>query len=228
VKRESREFGYVIRLCVISGIVLAALSCATSHRGPKAFASVRRVDFEAADGRVAIRLEPRGESIRVEGRGGIVLATIRADAERLVVEDAHGRAIWFIESPGPQERRIRVRTPGDEGVAFEVKRDPDGDLEVRDEYGRRTLVAKRRAYGYKIVSGEGEAVARVRARPGKISVRNRSGTTYLSTRDEIPVEAVALLMMETLPIEAAAGLGVAVAFWIPQDAPTAPLDSESR
>ena len=203
-------------------LVLATLSCATSSGKGGALADARRVDFLAADGKVGIRIDPRDGLVRVEGRRGTALATVRGEGDRLAVADANGRTVYYVERPGSEERRLHVRSAADERVVYELKLDPDGDLKVRDESGRRISAAKRRDYGYKVVSGDGETVARVRARSGKISVRDPSGATYLSTRASIPPDAVALLILEALPIEAAAGLGVALAFWSPPEAPAPP------
>ena len=56
-------------------------------------------------------------------------------------------------------------------------------------------------------------------RAGKISVRDHTGLTYLTTRDSISTRAVALLSLEALPVGAASGLGVATAFWVGNPAP---------
>ena len=201
--------------CFTLTFAIAATSCATNQTEGGAFPHATRIDFEANDGEVAIRLEPWQQSIRVSGRGGVVLAMIHSRGDHLIVADGEGRTLWRIEPPGPAHSRFRVTSPGALRPAFEVQREPDGDLEVYDESGRRISIAKHRSYGYKVVSGEGEELGSIRERPGKISIRDASGTTYLSTRGVLPVEAVAFLVIEALPIEVAVGLSVAVAFWSP-------------
>ena len=103
-----------------------------------------------------------------------------------------------------------------------MRLDPDGDLKVEDAGGTRVAEVKKRDYGYKIVvPGQGD-VAKVRVRPQKVSIRNRQGVTYLATRDRIEPEAAAILAVERLPFEAAAGLAVALGIWTPSLVATSP------
>jgi hypothetical protein len=193
--------------------------CASEVSAPAAFQNAERIDFDDAAGRTALRLEPDSDSIRVEGPRGALIATVREKSGELVVENAAGEATWLIDESDDDRLRLRVRAASSDRVAFNLKEEPDGDLKIDDANGERIAVAKRRAYGFKVVSGAGETLARIRLRSGKISVRDAAGLTYLTTRDAISTRAAALLVIESLPVEVASGLGVATAFWTRGAAP---------
>jgi len=211
---QTRRFKQSLTLALFFfGVGLAfGPGCASTGPTPSAFPSGHPVVFDSEDGSTAFRLAPNADSITLSNGKKEKLASVRESRGRLVVEDAMGHAAWFIHRhPG---KFLRLRVIGDDGVtAFIIKADSDGDLKVDDGNKRRIAVAKRRDYGFKLVDAGGKLIARIRSRSGKTSVRDAAGTTYLTTRDAIPAEAVALLVFERFPIEVAAGLGVATAFW---------------
>jgi hypothetical protein len=189
------------------------LGCASAGPTPVAFPSAHPVVFDAEDGATAFQLAPNGESISLRNGKKAVLASVRESGGRLAIEDASGEVAWFIERRPGASLRLRVIEAKNGATAFVIKSDSDGDVKVENGEKKRMAVAKRRDYGFKLVDPGGKLIARIRSRSGKTSVRDAAGTTYLTTRDAIPAEAVALLVFERFPIEVAAGLGVATAFW---------------
>jgi len=206
----------------MAGLALSVCACVSSDYRPRVFADVGSVSFESADGRLAIRFQAAAQVVQIEGVGGSPVASVRVEGERLIVDDSRGEALWFIDPDWPRLRLFELRRPGDETARFRLRLDPDGDLKVEDAGGTRVAEVKKRDYGYKIVvPGQGD-VAKVRVRPQKVSIRNRQGVTYLATRDRIEPEAAAILAVERLPFEAAAGLAVALGIWTPSLVATSP------
>ncbi len=219
MKAERPNTRYAIHPIALIALLAFASGCASNTLAPSAFGTSAQIDFDDADGRTALRLEPDGNSIRVEGPKGRLIATVRENSDVLRVDDAAGESKWIIQKIPGERLHLRVRSAPSNRIAFELKEEPDGDLDIDDGNGNRIATAKQRSYGYKLVSSEGNTLARVRLRSGKISVRDHTGLTYLTTRDSISTRAVALLALETLPVEAASGLGVATAFWAGNPSP---------
>lgn len=219
MKAEYPNTRYAIRSLVFIALLACTYGCASNTLSPAAFGTATRIDFDDADGRTALRLRPDGDSVRVEGPKSSLIATVREGSDGLRVDDARGKATWIIEEIDDEQLHIRVRGASSNRIAFELKEEPDGDLQIDDGDGNRIATAKQRSYGYKLVSSKGKTLARVRSRAGKISVRDHTGLTYLTTRDSISTRAVALLALEALPVEAASGLGVATAFWVGSPSP---------
>jgi hypothetical protein len=130
-----------------------------------------------------------------------------------VIEASDGSSRGFVEPPSIQRRGFVVFAPDGEGGLFELRREPDGDLEVFDASGRVIYEAKSRDYGFKVVDADGRVESKIRKRDGKISVRNASGSTFMSTRDAISPAAAATLSMDGLRFEYAAALCVAISYW---------------
>lgn len=219
MKAESPNRRYAIHSIVFFALLACTPGCASNTLLSPAFGSSTQVDFDDAAGRTVLRLKPDGDSIRVEGPKGALIATVSEKSDTLRVDDAGGKATWIIEEVHGERLHLRVRSASSNRVAFDLKEEPDGDLDIDDGDGNRIATAKQRSYGYKLVSAEGKTLARIRSRAGKISVRDHTGLTYLTTRDSISIRAVALLSLEALPVEAASGLGVATAFWVGNPAP---------
>ena len=208
---QSLRFSRALAMTLL--LIGYSLGCASSGTRPAAFPSAHPVVFDSEDDVTAFRLRPVTDSILFENRKNKVLASVREESGRLVVENSAGQVAWYVERRSGKNLRLLVRSARDESVAFTIKADSDSDIKVEDGEKKLIAVAKRRDYGFKLSSATGELIARVRSRSDKTSVRDGQGTTYLTTRDPIPPEAVVLLVFEQFPVEVAAGLGVATAFW---------------
>jgi hypothetical protein len=173
----------------------------------------QRVDFKAADGRLAFRLEPSEKGVRVEDGAGDILFVLRLQEEALAIEDSLGQPIGVVVPPKKGKGRYRVLSSDGKTLLFELRLEPDGDLEVVDVDGKVINEAKQRDYGFKVFDERGEFLTKIRLTETKISLRDPSGTTYLSTRARVPAKSVAAIALEGLKFEYATALGVAIAHW---------------
>ncbi len=204
----------VTRICVAWSLVLHLFACASTSEDDRMLGGPTRAIFEAANGKTALRFDVDDGTLQLRGAEGELLAVVRRDADRLLVSGPAPGRQWIIERTA--ERRLAVSRPEAEIPSYSLRVDPDGDLKVAGEDGERLAVAKHRDYGYKIVSGDGAMLGKLRSRSGKHSLRDDSGLTYLSTHAPIPSASVALLSLEALPLDVAAGLAAAVAIWPPE------------
>ena len=192
--------------------LVAAVACAHGPAGggtrlPEA------IDFAAYDGELAFRIQPTGDSIRVEDGAGNVIVVLRLRKQSLAIEDARGRLVGVVLPPSEGRRGYRLLSPNSERTLFELRSESDGDFKIIDTRDALVYEVKRRDYGFKVLDRNGEVESRIRLGTNKISVRNASGVTFLSTRDPFPLESVAALSLEDLRFEYAAGLSIALVHW---------------
>jgi hypothetical protein len=198
-------------LCLFALAVTAA-ACATL---PAAGGLSLRHDvgFEGADSTTAFELRPNATAIDVESATNQLLARLTLDGARLRVENGEGELRGFVVPPATGSRSYHVIQADGSTQLFEFSREPDGDLNLKDAAGAYVYKIKLRDNGYKVEDMAGATETRIRAREGKISLRNASDETVLSTRDPFSAEAAAAISLEKVPFEFAAGLAVAVSHW---------------
>ena len=174
-----------------------------------------RVHFQGHDGKDVIRIEPTRAGIRVEDGTGKVLVGLRLLEENLAIEDPRGELVALVLPPSSDRRGYSVVSADRSEEICALRSEPDGDLTVYDSEATRLYEAKRRDYGFKVLDREGRTESKVRVRAEKISLRDPSGVTFLTTRDPFPPSSVAALAFEGLRFEYALGLSIALAHWPP-------------
>lgn len=201
-----------VPLRIAAVFLVVALACA---HGPKGggLGLPGAVDFETHDRRLAFRLKPTDDGLRVEDGAGDLLAAVRMREGSLAIEDAQSRLLGFVRPPSDQDRAFLVLAPDGRRVLFELHIEPDGDLKVFDGNDELVCQAKRRAYGFKLLNRDGEVESRIRLGSNKISVHDASGVTFLFTRDPLSLESVAMIMLDEVRFEHAVGLAVAMTYW---------------
>jgi hypothetical protein len=196
-------------------LVLGAMAWVGCMAGPGSTSPLSEVRFESGIDRVAFEFSPSRDGVDVVGRDRRLLLRIEFDDDRVVIIDpTAGEVAAVTRLPTGAHRGYRLADANDVALRSEIRIEADGDLEVRDSNEAVLYKLKRRDYGFKIVDGNGESIARVRrSSGGKLSVRDESHLTYLQTRDPIPVEAVALIALPGLSFAEATGLAVAAWIW---------------
>jgi len=168
------------------------------------------VDFRNVAEATSFRLQPADGAIRAEGGGGELLALVELRGDQFSVVDSRGRLVASVRFATDRPGDVHLLSPAGT-LLLRLSTEPDGDLRVEDAEGAIVYKAKRRDYGFKVVDGDGRLESRIRLRKSKTSLRDASGTTYLTTRDFLPADAVAILSMESVRFEHAVGLSVALA-----------------
>ncbi|MCA9502303.1 MAG: hypothetical protein H6748_06145 [Spirochaetaceae bacterium] len=178
------------------------------------------VRFESGTETEAFEIRAGVERIELIDRSGLLVAEIRRADRGLVVRDARGRPLGWVTREAASERPSHYWAERAEGEAtLELKQESDGDFELEDATGETLYKLKLRDYGFKIVDATGRDVVRVRRSDGgKTSIRDADGLTYLMTRDAIPVEVAAVLVLPGLSFSQASLLAASV-WGLPQVEP---------
>ncbi len=196
--------------------VFALAACSLCCAGKPGDTPSKRSSFvlDGPGGDRAFVLVTNGDVVVVEDGHNKRLASLRWEPAGVTIADGSGRDRGRVVTVEAGTYRV-LTTSG--STLFELSYEPDGDMKLTDGDGRSLYEIKRRDYGYKLLDASGGVAARVRSRSGKLSVRDANGTTFLSTRDPIPLQSLVALMLEEIPLEYAAGLAVALM----RDAPEA-------
>ncbi len=203
-------------ICICLWLLVTGSGCALFQTASPTGGQIRwagRVDFDALDGRLAFRLEPSANGVRVKDGAGAVLLSLRLRDETLVIDNSLGKPIGVVVPPEQAGGRYRILSSDDRALLFELRLEPDGDLEIIDENGKVINEAKRRGYGFKVVDESGEMSSKIRISENKISLSDASSTTYLSTRDPMPAVSAAAIAFEGLKFQYAVAFAVAIAHW---------------
>jgi hypothetical protein len=196
-------------------LVLAAMVWVGCLGGSSLPSPVSEVRFESGLDRVAFELSPSRDGVDVVGRDRRSLFRIEFDEDHLSVIDSQEEIVSVVTRlPPGAHRGYRLVNANGAGLGTDIRIEADGDLEVRDSSESVVYKLKRRDYGFKILDGKGQSIARVRrSSDGKLSIRDENHLTYLKTRDAIPIEAAALIALPGLSFAEATGLAVAVWIW---------------
>ena len=210
MSRQSRSLRSAATFLVLAAT--AWVGCLGGSALPSPLSEVR---FESGVDRVAFELSPSRDGVDVVGRDRRSLLRIAFAEDRLfVIESQEGVVAVVTRLPTGAHRGYRLADANDVDLRTDIPIEADGDLEVRDSSEAVVYKLKRRDYGFKIVDGKGEPIARVRrSSDGKLSIRDESHLTYLKTRDAIPVEVAALIALPGLSFAEAMGLAVAAWIW---------------
>ena len=171
------------------------------------------IKFDGPDSAGLMKLVPRRERVKLEDANGELLARFTLDAGRLRVERAPRELVGFVVPPGEGGRGLQILDARGGKLIYQLVREPDGDLKLEDHGHNVLYVLKLRDYGFKTVDAGGAVQSRVRVKPKKVSLRDASGRTTLSTRDAIPPAAAACFTLGDLSLEFQTGLALGVIQW---------------
>jgi hypothetical protein len=166
------------------------------------------VEFDGPDGKRLWKLESDVGNVELEDAYSRDLHEFRPQRGGITFEDSAGRDLEVQGADGGL--LLRDRATG--VLLYRLRPERDGDYRLEEGEGTVVYQMKRRDYGYKVL-GAGERMFKVRRKPGKISIRDRTGATILSTRDSFPPLAASCFCFDTLPIEMRAGLALGVVHW---------------
>jgi hypothetical protein len=171
------------------------------------------IKFDGPGDARVMKLVPRKEQVKLEGAHGELLARFAMDGGRLRVEREPHEAAGFIAPPGEGARGLQVLDGSGGKLMYQLLREPDGDMRLEDDAGKLLYKLKLREYGFKTVDASGAVQSRVRVKPGKVSLRDATGQTTLSTEDEIPPAAAACFTLVDLPLAYQTGLALGIIHW---------------
>jgi len=177
------------------------------------------ITFEAVDGQAVLRITPDGDAVHIEDGAGTELLRLVLEPGRITILNAEKKPIGAVLPPTAEGRGYRVVTDDEAPPIFELRPEPDGDFRVLDGNAALVYRAKLRDYGFKIVDRDGKVRSRVRSKNTKTSLRDRSGVTFMTTRDALSAASAAALALEDLRFAYAVALSVAMVQWEPGAAP---------
>ncbi len=171
------------------------------------------IEFDGLDSARVMKLVPRRERVKLEDANGELLARFTLDAGRLRIEREPRELAGFIALPGEGGRGLQILDARSGKLIYQLLREPDGDLKLEDGNRKLLYKMKLRDYGFKTVDAGGAVQSRVRVKPGKVSLRDATGRTTLSTEEEIAPAAAACFTLGDLPLVYQTGLALGIIHW---------------
>lgn len=166
------------------------------------------IKFKQADGseRFSLKFKPDGAKL-VDGQDReLVRLTLDAN-QKIKIKDAEDSVLGYVVS---QDGYWKLENAEQTEELYILRQQPDGDLKLEDGRDRALYRIKLRDYGYEIETPEKQSLYKVKAKEGKISLRDASDQTVLSTRSAILPAAVACFGFDELTPEQQAALAYAV------------------
>ncbi len=160
-----------------------------------------------------MKLVPRRERVKLEDANGELLARFTLDAGRLRIERVPHELAGFVVPAGEGGRGLQILDARGGKLIYQLVREPDGDLKLEDGNRKLLYKMKLRDYGFKTVDAGGAVQSRVRVKPGKVSLRDATGRTTLSTEEEIAPAAAACFTLGDLPLVYQTGLALGIIHW---------------
>lgn len=167
------------------------------------------IEFEGTDGSRLFQLEPDREKVELEDAQGRDVADFRYRGSEIAFEDANGRPLEVLST---SDNGLLMRDRDTRKILYRFQPEPDGDYDLEDATGQSVYRVKWRNYGFKVIDGLGKEL-KVRLKRGKISVRDRSGKTILSSRDLTSPLAASCFCFSSLPLEMQAAMCLGVLYW---------------
>lgn len=172
------------------------------------------IKFDGPDGARSLKILPRPGMVKLEDGEDRLLARFKLVGERLEVERGEPRELLgFVARPPDGSPGIHILAPEQGKVRYRVLREPDGDVRLENGAGTLLYKLKKRDYGFKTVDARDRVQSRLRQRSSKVSVRDATGETTLSTDDPVSPAAAAFLTLGSLPVESRVALLLGVVHW---------------
>ncbi len=151
-----------------------------------------KVKFKLGNDKTAYSFKPADGGAKWVDGDEKELARFRVYADRIKVKNPDDSEAGNIRiSP----TRLKVEGANGEKLC-ELQRQSDGDWKLDDADEQLVYRIKVRDYGFEIESPDDKSLFKIKKKGDKISVRNPAEETILSTKDDVPLLAVAVLMLE--------------------------------
>lgn len=171
--------------------------------------AVDQLKFKRDDGSEAFSIKFQPDGAKWVDSNDQELARFNLDENQKVkIKDASDNVLGFIVI---KDGYWKVENAEQTQELFILRRQDDGDYKLEDGSDTQIYRIKKRDYGYEIETPEKESLYKVKvSEDGKVSLRNASDETVISTRAPIAPIAVASFGFDVLSPEQQAALAFAV------------------
>ncbi len=174
----------------------------------KADALTDSVKFKRDSGADAFSLKPKDNGAKFVDGNDKELARLTVDANQKVkIKDASDKVLGYVVK---KEGYWKIEDANQTKELFILRHQSDGDYKLEDGANTQIYRIKVRSDGFEIETPQKQSLYKVEAKEEKISLRNASEKTILSTKSKILPIAVACFGFDKLSREQKAALAYAV------------------
>ncbi|NEP17114.1 MAG: hypothetical protein F6J97_09430 [Leptolyngbya sp. SIO4C1] len=170
--------------------------------------TAEQLRFKREDGSEAfsIKFKPDGAKL-VDGRDQELARFNLDENQKLKIKGPNEEVLGYVVA---KDGYWKLENADQTKELFILRRREDGDYKLEDGNDTQLYRIKVRDYGYEIETPQKESLYKVRVNDGKVSLRNASGETVISTKSPIAPIAVASFGLDALSPEQQAALAFAI------------------
>lgn len=131
----------------------------------------------------------------------------RDDQQKIKIKNAADQTLAYVV---PAADHWKLENANQTEELYILRRQNDGDYKLEDAADREIYRIKQRDYGFEIETPTKQSLYKIKVKDGKVSLRDASDQTILSTRSPLSPIAMACFGFEALSREQQAGLAYAL------------------
>lgn len=185
-------------------------SSATLSNSPTTSSSATSssLKFKQTDGNTAFSLNILPDGAKLVDAADRELARLtRDDQQKIKIKNASDQTLAYVV---PAADHWKLENANQTEELYILRRQNDGDYKLEDAADREIYRIKQRDYGFEIETPTKQSLYKIKVKDGKVSLRDASDQTILSTRSPLPPIAMACFGFEVLSREQQAGLAYAL------------------
>ena len=166
------------------------------------------IKFKLEGGGEAFTLKPKSDGAKLVDKNERELARFNVDNKQKVkIKDASDRVLSYIV---PEKGYWKIENADQTKELYILRQQTDGDYKLEDGQNKEIYRIKKRDYGLEIETPKKQSLYKVKAKNGKIELRDASDKTILYTNVGIKPIAIACFGFDVLSREQKAALAYAV------------------
>lgn len=166
------------------------------------------VKFKLDSGADAFSLKPKDNGAKFVDGNDKELARLTVDANQKVkIKDASDKVLGYVVK---KEGYWKIEDVNQTKELFILRHQSDGDYKLEDGANTQIYRIKARSDGFEIETPQKQSLYNAKVKEGKISLKNASGETVLSTKAKVLPIVVACFGFDKLSREQQAALAYAV------------------
>jgi len=170
-------------------------------------ASTEKIKFKQANGAEKFSLKFKSDGAKLVDGADAEIARLNLDGNKVKIKDAADVVIGYVVS---QDGYWKLENAEQTEELYVLRRQDDGDYKLETGDDTPVYRVKARDYGYEIETPAKESLYKVKVKKGKISLRDASEETVLSTKSAMTPAAMVPFGFDVLTPPQQAALAYAV------------------
>ncbi len=170
--------------------------------------TIGKIKFKQGNGdeKFSLKLKPNGAKL-VDNSDNELARLTTDNNQKIKIKDAADQVLGYVVT---QENYWKVENAEQTEELYILRRQKDGDYKLEEGNDSPVYRIKVRDYGYEIETPDKTSLYKVKLKAGKLSLRNATGDTVLSTKSPMSTIAIASFGFDVLTPPQQAALAYAL------------------